>query len=58
MDKCLKNGLMKNKLIVISYVSDPFANYLLRYTNAHPGFSSLFHFCKIYVPDKFTFRKV
>lgn len=58
MDKCLKIGLMTNKLIAISYISDPQANYFLRYVNAHPAFTSIFHFCKVYVPDRFTFRKV
>lgn len=58
MDKCLKNGLLSNKLIAISYLSDPHSNYLLRFVNAHPAFNSIFYFCKVYVPERFTFRKV
>lgn len=58
MDRCLQNGQMMNKLIAISYISDPYVNYLLRFANAHPGFSSIYYFCKVIVPDKFTFRKV
>ena len=58
MDRCLKNGKASNKLILVSYVSSPYVNFLLRFINAHPGFNSVFYICKVFVPERFTFRKV